>query len=932
LKVWPMALRAPLPSGTVTLLFTDIEGSTQHWEERPNEMSAALRRHDELLRIAIEAHGGHVFKTMGDQFCAAFSRASDAVAGAAEAQRALAAEDWSAVGGLQVRMALHSGATDERDGDYFGPAVNRVARLMAAAAGGQVLLSHSSAELLTSENISLRDLGEHRLKGLDEAERVFQLLADGLPSDFPPLRSMDAEEIQPTPGFTGRDQDLRAVAAALDGNDAIAAIHGLGGAGKSTLAREYAWRNRDRYALTWWFNAQTESAIIDGLVRLGALFVKGLDQLADRRAAARQVIRSTLSGFTKPVLLIFDNLEDERLLRTWQPKTSSHLLATSRNTAWSADVSAIALDVWPVETAVGYLQRESGRVDLTEAEARAIAEALGSLPLAMSHAAASLRGMRTVAPQRYLQRIGEHLKNAPDDAEYPRSVFATFSTSIAQAEYQAAGAGAVLCFAASFAPDAIPDELFRQPIDRYPDGLRPEIPGRGDALGLRSAVADDLRLDGCLGALDRLSLLAFGTTSRTYSLHRLVQFAARDLAVADAVAWRECAVGVADAAFPVVEFATWPQCERLLLHARAALDALSGDVSFLPTAHLAVGCAVYLWRRGDYGAAVPLLKRALAILEKALGADHPDVARCLSNLATIYRNQARYAEAESLFIRALAILERSLGPDHPDIARRLSNLATIYRNQARYAEAESLFIRALAILERSLGPDHEDVAIPLNSLANVYYDQGRYADAEPMFLRALAISEKALGPDDPAVAHALNNLANVYRDQSRYAEAEPLYTRALAIREKALGPDHPFVATSLNSLANVYRDQTRYAEAEPLHTRALAIREKALGPDHPDVAYSLNSLAVVYWNQGRYAEAEALLTRALSIFEKALPPDHPDVAESLNSLANVYHRQGRHAEAEPLYMRALTIREKVLGLAHAFTKATRENLSALRSK
>jgi tetratricopeptide (TPR) repeat protein len=498
--------------------------------------------------------------------------------------------------------------------------------------------------------------------------------------------------------------------------------------------------------------------------------------------------------------------------------------------------------------------------------------------------------MRTVAPQRYLQRIGEHLKNAPDDAEYPRSVFATFSTSIAQAEYQAAGAGAVLCFAASFAPDAIPDELFRQPIDRYPDGLRPEIPGRGDALGLRSAVADDLRLNGCLGALDRLSLLAFGTTSRTYSLHRLVQFAARDLAVADAVAWRECAVGVADAAFPVVEFATWPQCERLLLHARAALDALSGDVSFLPTAHLAVGCAVYLWRRGDYGAAVPLLKRALAILEKALGPDHPDVARCLSNLATIYRNQARYAEAESLFIRALAILERSLGPDH------------------------------------------EDVAIPLNSLANVYYDQGRYADAEPMFLRALAISEKALGPDDPAVAHALNNLANVYRDHSRYAEAEPLHTRALAIREKALGPDHPFVATSLNSLANVYRDQTRYAEAEPLHTRALAIREKALGPDHPDVAYSLNSLAVVYWNQGRYAEAEALLTRALSIFEKALPPDHPDVAESLNSLANVYHRQGRHAEAEPLYMRALTIREKVLGLAHAFTKATRENLSALRSK
>ena len=267
-----MALRASLPSGTVTLLFTDIEGSTQHWEEQRAIMPEALRRHDDLLRTAIESRGGHIFKTMGDQFCAAFSRASDAVAAAADAQRALSAEDWSAIGGLAVRMALHSGATDERDGDYFGPAVNRVARLMAAAAGGQVLVSRLSAELLASDNITLRNLGEHRLKGFDETEQVFQLLADGLPSDFPPLRSMDAEEIHSTLGFAGRDQDLRAVAAALHDNAAIAAIHGLGGAGKSTLAREYAWRNRDRYALTWWLNAQTESGIIDGLVRLGTLF------------------------------------------------------------------------------------------------------------------------------------------------------------------------------------------------------------------------------------------------------------------------------------------------------------------------------------------------------------------------------------------------------------------------------------------------------------------------------------------------------------------------------------------------------------------------------------------------------------------------------------------------------------------------------------
>ncbi len=143
-----MARAAPIPTGTVTLLFTDIEGSTRRWEERRDAMAPALRRHDELLRAAIERHGGHVFKTVGDACCAAFWRATDAVAAAIDAQRELSDEDWSAIGGLQVRMALHSGATDERDGDYFGPVVNRVARLLATAHGGQVLFSGATALLL----------------------------------------------------------------------------------------------------------------------------------------------------------------------------------------------------------------------------------------------------------------------------------------------------------------------------------------------------------------------------------------------------------------------------------------------------------------------------------------------------------------------------------------------------------------------------------------------------------------------------------------------------------------------------------------------------------------------------------------------------------------------------------------------------------------
>lgn len=236
-----MALRASLPSGTITLLFTDIEGSTRHWEERRVAMAEALRRHDELLRAAIEANDGYVFKTVGDAFCAAFSRPLDAVAAAAAAQRALARENWDPIGGLAVRMALHSGATDERDGDYFGPAVNRVARLLAIVHGGQVVASATTALLLRGmlpEQTELRDLGEHRLKDLTEAERVWQILAPGLAESFPPLRSLELLSNnlprQLTP-LIGRD-DVLAEVEPLVLEQPLVTLLGTGGIGKTRLA------------------------------------------------------------------------------------------------------------------------------------------------------------------------------------------------------------------------------------------------------------------------------------------------------------------------------------------------------------------------------------------------------------------------------------------------------------------------------------------------------------------------------------------------------------------------------------------------------------------------------------------------------------------------------------------------------------------------
>ena len=304
-----MALKAPLPSGTVTLLFTDIEGSTQHWERQRNAMPAALRRHDELLRTAAEAYGGYVFKTVGDSFCVVFSRASDALAAAANAQRALDAEDWSAIGGLAVRMALHSGATDERDGDYFGPALNRVARLLAIGHGGQILLSGVVRDLAHDDlptGATLIDLGSHRLRDLTEVERVWQLDIVGLPNEFPPLRSLDARPnnlpVAPTT-FIGREHDVAEVKELLDPHRLLTLV-GSGGVGKTRLAIAVGAELLDCYSDGVWF---ADLSPISDPELVASVVAQALSMSQQQGRRVDEVVPQWLRR--KKLLLILDNCE-----------------------------------------------------------------------------------------------------------------------------------------------------------------------------------------------------------------------------------------------------------------------------------------------------------------------------------------------------------------------------------------------------------------------------------------------------------------------------------------------------------------------------------------------------------------------------------------------------------------------------------------------
>jgi predicted ATPase/class 3 adenylate cyclase/tetratricopeptide (TPR) repeat protein len=232
-----------LPTGTVTFLFTDLEGSTRLWQEHPEAMKVAAARHDELLRDAIERHSGYVVKTTGDGFHAAFGAAHDAVDAAVAGQLAMRGEPWGATGPLAVRMGVHTGPAELRDGDYYGTAVNRAARLMSVAHGGQIVVSLASEELVQESGVELLDLGEHVLKDLSRAERVFQVVHRELCSDFPVLRSLDA-----FPGnlpaqvtsFVGRDDDMAQIVEMLAEGAALVTLIGTGGVGKTRLAVQVA--------------------------------------------------------------------------------------------------------------------------------------------------------------------------------------------------------------------------------------------------------------------------------------------------------------------------------------------------------------------------------------------------------------------------------------------------------------------------------------------------------------------------------------------------------------------------------------------------------------------------------------------------------------------------------------------------------------------
>ena len=262
------------------------------------------------------------------------------------------------------------------------------------------------------------------------------------------------------------------------------------------------------------------------------------------------------------------------------------------------------------------------------------------------------------------------------------------------------------------------------------------------------------------------------------------------------------------------------------------------------------------------------------------------MAASLNNLAELYRVQGNYGKAEPLCLRSLAIREKVLGKEHPDVAASLNGLALVYYSQGNYGKAEPLYVRALAIYEKVLGTEHPDTTTSLNNLAGLYQVQGNYGKAEPLYVRSLAIREKVLGQEHPDVATSLNNLAVLYQEQRNYAKAEPLYVRSLAILEKVRGKEHPNVARSLNNLSILYWGKGDITRTTDFLTRGLAVEEKNL-----QLIYAVGSEQ----RKQNYAQTFTGITDGVVTLALQQSNKNPTLAKL--ALTTVLRRKGRVMDA-----------------------------------
>jgi predicted ATPase/class 3 adenylate cyclase len=910
------------PTGTVTFLFTDIEGSTRRWETQPEAMDVALQRHDAILRETIERHGGYVFKTVGDAFCAAFAVAPDGLDAALAAQHALHDEAWPEVtGDVRVRMALHTGAAEARNGDYFGPTLNRIARILSAGYGGQVLLSTVTQELVRDHlpaNVELWDLGEHRLKDLTRPERLYQLAAWGLPAAFPPLRTLDARPhnlpLQATP-FIGRDREVAEVRERLLQPDTrLLTLTGPAGTGKTRLALQVAADCLDGFPDGVFFVAL--APISDPELVLPAIATTlGVKEVAGRSLA--QTLAMHLRD--KRLLLVLDNVE--QLVPAAPPIAdlltaclSVKALATSRSVLHLYGERQYAvppltlpdsrrpppLEHFSQYSAVQlFIERaQDVRPDfaVTNETAPAVAEIcarLDGLPLAIELAAARTR---LLSPAALLARLDQRLtlltggaQNLPARQQTLRAAIA-WSYDLLSPEERALFRR-LSVFAGGCTMEAAETVCGEGNGQRATSG-GPDpsslLVARDDVLDLLASLVDKSLLREAEGPDDepRVSMLE---TIREYALDQL-EASGEDARSRDAHA--RYVRDLVERAAPQLagpQQALWlARLEAEHDNLRAALHWSLGVGANHDVALALAGRLAPFWEvRGHLSEGRRWLEQALSV---AGAAPESLRLRALSAAGGLARAQGDMRQAAVCWEEALG-LARQLG-DEARIAGQLLNLGIV-------ANAERDHVRATALLEQSieLARGHGRTALmarALNHLGNAARAQGDRPRAAACYTESLALNREL--EDRREIAWLISNLARLAVEEGEVHRAASMFDESAAIFRQ-LG-DRRALAQTLIAAGEVARQGEAYGRAAELYDEA---RSLGLELDLPTlVAAALHNLGQVALQEGDGRHAEALLREGLERLGTGQPPAPHAVANFLTGLGCTAAAAGQHGRAARL--------------------------------
>ena len=626
------------------------------------------------------------------------------------------------------------------------------------------------------------------------------------------------------PFFTGREEMLASLRERLESSGHAGltqALSGLGGIGKTHTAIEYAYRYRDEYRAIFWVSADTEITAKESLVDISEILgLVDLDHTDHNRAVA--AVKQWCDNNPR-WLLIFDNADHPQLIKPFLPLApQGHILLTSRAHVLDSVGVATPLDVveMPADDAVAFLFARTGRsATAGESEAAfALTAELGYLPLALEQAAAfvtandtSFGDYLTSFRNRHLELLNE---TGPVSGDYQASVETTWAMNFAQIDTESQAAAGVLRVSAFLAPESIPVEIFINGGSEL---------GEDIAAVAAEAADDPVVRDKLFEPLTRYSLIRRDVASLTYTIHRLVQAVVkRSLGDDSARQWALRATRALNKIFPSGSYDTWHQCERLVAHGVAAA-ALTEEFGFgvADAGNLVNAVACYLRMRGDF------------------------------------------LESERIHLQSVALRERDLGSDDPDLATCLNNLALVYTDRFDFKSAEPLLKQSLEIMQRAVGRDDEDLLPVLNNLGFTYVRSEKFSEAQPLLKWALAAEQKSSNRQDFFYATILNNMAELWLGLDNLDKAFRLCDKSLRLREEIGNPEK--LGRSYVTMAAVLARMGKSDQAGEFLAKALRNREEVFGAEHPELLLTLRRYREWRELQGHDDQAMAMQDRIVDI-------------------------------------------------------------------